>query len=315
MSRTCRVGLLIAAWVAIASAGTAAADDLVRPFAPVDGGGAPRPAGVSVFSLAVSPQPPAQQERAVPGQPLDILPSREAIAAAVAAMPKLANVPLPPRIDRPQGAAPRATEGPGSAPAAVAAALPAPDSAKAGPETPAFFTWLTRQYEEPAAGDRQQVASLSPVISARRSGPAETPAPRDTPDDDDLEEEETRKMVEKQAPHVEISCLKPSLMRLIHAAGTHFKGTPVITSGFRDRGRRGSFHRKCAAADFFITGVSSPALTGFLRKLPGAGGVGTYCHTKSVHIDTGDPRDWHQCGFRRRFALRAPVVSAQNGSR
>ena len=116
--------------------------------------------------------------------------------------------------------------------------------------------------------------------------------------------------VDKQVDSVQTACLKPQLVAMIQQAGRHFGGTPIITSGYRNRGRRGSYHRRCAAADFQIAGVSSAQIVSYLRQLPGAGGVGTYCHTKSVHLDTGQPRDWHQCLFTRRFALRAPIVAA-----
>lgn len=129
----------------------------------------------------------------------------------------------------------------------------------------------------------------------------------ETEDDDDFESGK----VEKQIESVQINCLKPELMTIIKKAGEHFKTNPVITSGFRSSGRRGSLHRSCEAADFFIPEVSSSELVGYLRKLPEAGGVGTYCHTKSVHIDIGDPRDWRYCGRGRSyFALRAPVTAA-----
>jgi len=125
---------------------------------------------------------------------------------------------------------------------------------------------------------------------------------------EEIEAEESRTpepmLVEKQTDSVNIACLQPELLRLVRIAGEHFKGTPVITSGQRDRGRRGSYHRKCMAADFFVPGIERSVLAKYLRSLPEAGGVGTYCHTKSVHIDIGEPRNWYQCGFRFRFAQR-----------
>lgn len=125
---------------------------------------------------------------------------------------------------------------------------------------------------------------------------------------EEIEAEESKTpepmLVEKQTDSVNIACLQPELLKLVRIAGEHFKGTPVITSGQRDRGRRGSYHRKCMAADFFVPGVERAALAKYLRSVPGAGGVGTYCHTKSVHIDIGEPRNWYQCGFRFRFAQR-----------
>lgn len=125
---------------------------------------------------------------------------------------------------------------------------------------------------------------------------------------EEIEAEESRTpepmLVEKQTDQVNIACLQPELLRLVRIAGEHFKGTPVITSGQRDRGRRGSYHRKCMAADFFVPGVERSVLAKYLRSVAGVGGVGTYCHTKSVHIDIGEPRNWYQCGFRFRFAQR-----------
>lgn len=127
-----------------------------------------------------------------------------------------------------------------------------------------------------------------------------------TTEEIEAEEEKTPEpmLVEKQTDAVDIACLRPELLRLVRIAGEHFKGTPVITSGQRNRGRLGSYHRKCMAADFFVPGIERARLAKFLRSLPEAGGVGTYCHTKSVHIDIGEPRNWWQCGFRFRFAQR-----------
>lgn len=165
-------------------------------------------------------------------------------------------------------------------------------------------------------GPSTRVASLSlpNTIRGRK--------PNNNKQDDDLEDEEDDDRsdgprlesgfagIEKQVASVQTSCLNPQLVAMVQQAGRHFGGTPVITSGYRNRGRRGSFHRRCAAVDFQIPGVAAPQIVAYLRALPGAGGVGTYCHTKSVHLDTGTPRDWHQCLFTRRFALRAPIVAA-----
>ncbi len=125
---------------------------------------------------------------------------------------------------------------------------------------------------------------------------------------EEIEAEEARApeptLVEKQTDAVDIACIKPEVMTIVRSAGEFFGATPVITSGQRDRGRRGSFHRQCMAADFFIPGIERARLAKHLRGQDGAGGVGTYCHTKSVHIDIGEPRNWYQCGRRFRFAQR-----------
>jgi uncharacterized protein YcbK (DUF882 family) len=65
-------------------------------------------------------------------------------------------------------------------------------------------------------------------------------------------------------------------------------------------GARHSLHTLCAAADIQVDGVSKWELADYLRSIPGRGGVGTYCHTESVHIDIGDERDWNWRCRRRR---------------
>ena len=81
----------------------------------------------------------------------------------------------------------------------------------------------------------------------------------------------------------------------------------IVTSGFRSRaynrlirGARNSMHIQCKAADIQVQGVSKARLARYLRSLPGRGGVGTYCHTKSVHLDIGKKRDWNRRCRRRR---------------
>ena len=48
-----------------------------------------------------------------------------------------------------------------------------------------------------------------------------------------------------------------------------------------------------AAADVQMPGVSKWELAAYARSMPGRGGVGTYCYTKSVHVDIGPERDWN----------------------
>jgi hypothetical protein len=109
----------------------------------------------------------------------------------------------------------------------------------------------------------------------------------------------------KQTPGVQTGCLRPNLLAILRKASARFGKPVVITSGFRGGGRRGSYHRKCMAADVKIDGVSKQTLAAYFRRLPEAGGVGTYCHNGVVHIDTAEPRNWSYCGFRRTsFSLR-----------
>ncbi|WP_284177886.1 D-Ala-D-Ala carboxypeptidase family metallohydrolase [Rhabdaerophilum sp. SD176] len=202
--------------------------------------------------------------------------------------PAQATAPAAPAIPSPGTPAPPAPSAagpapPGTAPPAEAEPPAAPPAVAALPDEPDIE--LT---------PNMRIISL-PIVTQ----PATT---------EEIEAEEERMpeptLVEKQTDAVDISCLQPDLLRLVKQAGDHFGATPVITSGQRSRGRRNSYHRRCMAADFFVPGVERARLARYLRSLPGAGGVGTYCHTKSVHIDTGEPRNWWQCGFRTRFALR-----------
>jgi uncharacterized protein YcbK (DUF882 family) len=111
-----------------------------------------------------------------------------------------------------------------------------------------------------------------------------------------------------QTDKVEVRCLRPQLVDLIHQVENHYKRPAIITSGFRDPrhnrragGVRHSLHTLCAAADIQVQGVSKWELADYLRSLPGRGGIGTYCHTESVHIDIGGERDWNwRCRRKKR---------------
>lgn len=110
----------------------------------------------------------------------------------------------------------------------------------------------------------------------------------------------------KQTGIVDVACLRPQLVSLLKQVERHFGKKLIITSGYRSparnravRGAKNSFHMYCAAADIQMPGVSRWQLASYLRGLPGRGGVGTYCHTRSVHIDIGPKRDW-DWGCRRR---------------
>jgi len=103
-----------------------------------------------------------------------------------------------------------------------------------------------------------------------------------------------------QTPDVQVSCLRPQLMNMLKMVQKHYDRPVVVTSGFRDPrrnrlvgGARHSMHTLCAAADIQVDGVSKWQLADYLRSIPGRGGVGTYCHTQSVHLDIGAERDWN----------------------
>ena len=103
-----------------------------------------------------------------------------------------------------------------------------------------------------------------------------------------------------QHDKVQVACLKPGVLALIKQVERHYGKKPIITSGYRSPkrnrragGARNSQHVFCKAVDMQVEGVSKWQLAKYLRTLPGRGGVGTYCRTKSVHIDIGSKRDWH----------------------
>jgi uncharacterized protein YcbK (DUF882 family) len=104
----------------------------------------------------------------------------------------------------------------------------------------------------------------------------------------------------KQRDNVEVNCFKPELVRVLKSIERHYGKKLVVTSGFRSPknnrragGSSRSMHMYCAAADIQVPGVGKWQLAKFLRSMPGRGGVGTYCHTDSVHIDIGSKRDWN----------------------
>jgi uncharacterized protein YcbK (DUF882 family) len=110
-----------------------------------------------------------------------------------------------------------------------------------------------------------------------------------------------------QRKDVKVGCFPPQLVRLLKQVERRFGRTPIVTSGYRSRsynrlirGARNSMHIHCKAADIQVQGVSKARLARYLRTLPGRGGVGTYCHTKSVHLDIGKKRDWNRRCRRRR---------------
>lgn len=104
----------------------------------------------------------------------------------------------------------------------------------------------------------------------------------------------------KQTESVDVACLKPSLVRVLKQIENHYGRKMVVTSGYRNedrnrqaRGAKNSLHMYCAAADIQVPGITKWDLATYVRSLPGRGGVGTYCHTDSVHVDVGPERDWN----------------------
>jgi hypothetical protein len=107
--------------------------------------------------------------------------------------------------------------------------------------------------------------------------------------------------IKKQISSVSTACLKPALMQIVGNASRHFGSTAIITSGFRRS--RSSYHGKCMAADVQIAGVSPGTLARYFRAQEGVGGVGTYGHTRSVHVDVaGRTYSWHHGRRKARYA-------------
>lgn len=99
-----------------------------------------------------------------------------------------------------------------------------------------------------------------------------------------------------QTEKVSTGCFKPELLSVLKTVEKHYGKPIIVTSGLRavKRNRaKQSLHTRCEAADIQIAGVSRWELAEYLRSMPGRGGVGTYCHTESVHIDIGPERDWN----------------------
>lgn len=107
-----------------------------------------------------------------------------------------------------------------------------------------------------------------------------------------------------QTEKVNTGCFKPQLLATLKSIEQHYGKPVIVTSGVRPiKGNRAkqSLHTRCEAADIQIAGVSRWELAEYLRSMPGRGGVGTYCHTESVHIDIGPERDWNwRCRGRRK---------------
>ncbi|MEP2978793.1 MAG: D-Ala-D-Ala carboxypeptidase family metallohydrolase [Lentilitoribacter sp.] len=114
--------------------------------------------------------------------------------------------------------------------------------------------------------------------------------------------------LQRQTERVDVACFKPELVRLLKKVEKHYGKPVVVTSGYRSPkhnkrigGANGSRHTTCEAADVQIKGVTKWELAKFVRTMPDRGGVGTYCHTQSVHIDIGSVRDWNwRCRKRKR---------------
>jgi hypothetical protein len=111
-----------------------------------------------------------------------------------------------------------------------------------------------------------------------------------------------------QTPRVRHRCFPGKLRGILSHIARQVGRRPLVTSGHRSGGRRGSLHRKCLAADIRVPGVSVSRIVAAARSAPAIGGIGTYCNG-IVHVDVGAKRRWNYCGglarlTKRRFAAR-----------
>jgi uncharacterized protein YcbK (DUF882 family) len=97
-----------------------------------------------------------------------------------------------------------------------------------------------------------------------------------------------------QTGAVQTSCFPAALRTVLAEMQAHFGRPVIVTSGFRSHGHnrraggaRRSLHTACMAADVQIAGVSPRAIAQWARSHSSIGGVGTYRHTRSVHVDVG----------------------------
>jgi hypothetical protein len=111
-----------------------------------------------------------------------------------------------------------------------------------------------------------------------------------------------------QTPRVRHRCFPGKLRAILFHIARQVGRRPLVTSGHRSAGRKGSLHRKCLAADIRVPGVSVKRIVAAARSAPAIGGVGTYCNG-IVHVDVGPKRSWRHCGGLARLTGRARLVA------
>ena len=248
---------------------------------------APAQGEAPVEMAALAPEP------AAPAKKRSFLSAFFSPAQPAAAQPKVARPLIDPTAARP---------------VAAAAATPA---------QPLVQLASTGEAARPLVATRNPAADASPLPGVRQNALFEITRRSGIDDDSDIDLHEgddapyqvasaagmarlAPNGLLKQTDNVDVGCLKPSLVRVLKAVESHYGRKVVVTSGYRSpdrnrraRGARNSLHMYCAAADVQVAGVSKWDLAQFVRTMPGRGGVGTYCHTDSVHIDVGPERDWN----------------------
>ena len=105
----------------------------------------------------------------------------------------------------------------------------------------------------------------------------------------------------KQNESVDVACLKPSLVRVLKTIEGHY-GRKMIGHLRLPQTRPAT--AAPTAPRIRCTCIAPPPTSRFPASangiwrtisatMPGRGGVGTYCHTESVHVDVGPERDWN----------------------
>ncbi|WP_313617080.1 D-Ala-D-Ala carboxypeptidase family metallohydrolase [Agrobacterium sp.] len=271
------------------------------------------PALSSVYSAPAQPKPPIAEV-----QPQTLQAQAAAMSAAAAARAPTTAQPAAP-VATPQIAAPMPPVA-----ASTTAKTDETPSGKSGMTLAAFFAGAAKKRSGKTAGNEPaddqagvEVAQLptdsATDISQMGIALQGRATMGDEFDDEHLEQDDAPAGLAKlaslsgltrvapnglvlQTEKVNVGCFKPELVQMIRTVENHYKRPAIVTSGYRPpKGgvRRGSKHHTCEAADVQIKGVSKWELATYLRSLPNRGGVGTYCHTESVHMDIGEARDWN----------------------
>ncbi len=106
-----------------------------------------------------------------------------------------------------------------------------------------------------------------------------------------------------QTSRVVASCMPGRLLAVLGHIRERTGVRPVLTSGHRTGGRKGSMHRKCLAADIRVPGVPDSKVIEIAKSSPGIGGVGRYCNG-IIHVDVGPRRQWSHCVGQRKGLAR-----------
>ena len=115
----------------------------------------------------------------------------------------------------------------------------------------------------------------------------------------------------KQTPRVIMHCFPAALRTVLGRMAKHFGSPVIVTSGFRTGGRRHSQHRYCRAADIQIAGVRPSQIVGYAQLQDEVGGIGTYRHTRSVHVDVREQKiSWYGNRGRGHFRLAKDISGA-----